>query len=95
VLDGTTARYFTTPRKFSDLDRRTFEPDATRRVRAKKTDGNNWEFTDSEARKYRWLGDLREMLAQRFAARFAARLARLGLEESEWQRRSSPREGNE
>lgn len=94
MLDGETARYFQTPTKFRDLDQRTFAPDDTRRVRA-IADASEWIFTDSGGRRYGWLADLREQHAQRIAARFAARLGRLGLEESEWQRRSSPRDGGD
>lgn len=46
------------------------------------------EFTDSMNVKYKWILDLKDSHAQRIANKFAAQLSRVGLDESEWLRRS-------
>lgn len=46
------------------------------------------EFTDSMNLKYQWILDLKDSHAQRIANKFAAQLSRVGLDESEWLRRS-------
>lgn len=94
VVDGS-PRYFTPPTKFREVEVRAFSPDPTRQEVAAADDGGTWTFSDQGGRKYRWLGTLREQHAQRLAKRFADRLSRLGLEESEWLRLSAPKWADE
>jgi hypothetical protein len=58
-------------------------------VRAEKV-GDKFYFTShgKEADKYHWILDLKDAHAQRLANNFAAQLARVGLDESEWLRRA-------
>lgn len=45
-------------------------------------------FYDVDGLKFKWILDLKESHAQRIANKFAAELSRVGLDESEWLRRS-------
>ena len=58
-------------------------------VQAQK-EGDNFFFTScgGEATKYQWILDLKDAHAQRMVNNFAAQLARVGLDESEWLRRA-------
>lgn len=53
-------------------------------------EGDNYYFTSlgSTPVKFQWILDLKEAHAQRMVNNFAAQLARVGLEESEWLRRT-------
>lgn len=95
IVDGGSPRYFTPPTKFRNVQVRTFTPDAERGEVLASTAGEGWIFRDNEDRSYRWLATLREQHAQRLARRFADRLSRLGLEESEWLRLSAPPSADE
>lgn len=95
IIDRATPRYFRPPTKFRDVQVRTFSPDADRGEVLARTAEEGWFFSDQEDRLYRWLANLREHHAQRLAKRFADRLSRLGLEESEWLRLSTPPSGDE
>jgi hypothetical protein len=44
----------------------------------------------SESIRFRWLGELKPLQAQRFATRFANSLSRIGLDDFEWHRKSQP-----
>ncbi len=46
------------------------------------------EFIDIKGIKYKWILDLKDSHAQRIVNKFAAQLSRVGLDESEWLRRS-------
>ena len=48
-------------------------------------------FSSLEDGDYLWLGDLKHEQAQRIAHEFASQMSRVGLEESEWLRRSAQR----
>ena len=56
-------------------------------VQAKK-EINDYYFEDINGIKFKWILDLKESHAQRIANNFAAQLSRVGLDESEWLRRS-------
>lgn len=56
------------------------------RVRAMKRDDGRFEFKDTLGVTYVWIGDLRDLGAQRVASRVAARLHEVGLDEFEWLR---------
>jgi len=47
-----------------------------------------YNFIDADGEKYKWILDLKESHAQRIANKFASLLSRVGLDESEWLRRS-------
>ena len=49
--------------------------------------GGGFYFVDSEKVEFHWLGELREEFAQQVAQRFAAELARIPVNNSEWLRR--------
>ena len=51
-------------------------------------EGDAFYFKDINDSKYTWILDLKESHAQRIANKFAAELSRVGLDESEWLRRS-------
>lgn len=44
----------------------------------------------ANAETYEWLGEMKPMQAQRIAQNFASNIARIGLDEFEWQRRHTP-----
>lgn len=90
VVDGGSPRYFTPPTKFRDVQVRSFSPDVDRGEVLATAGEGGWFFRDREEHSYRWVATLREQHAQRLARRFADRLSRLGLEESEWLRLSAP-----
>ena len=46
-------------------------------------------FESLHGEKFLWLSDLKDAHAQRIANNFAAKLSRVGLDESEWLRRYS------
>jgi hypothetical protein len=56
-------------------------------VQAINEDGG-YNFFDTYGKQYKWILDLKESHAQRIANKFASQLSRIGLEESEWLRRS-------
>jgi hypothetical protein len=53
-----------------------------------KQEGENFYFYDVDGIKFKWILDLKESHAQRIANKFASELSRVGLDESEWLRRS-------
>lgn len=59
-------------------------------VQAKKSSRNEYYFSNNNCDnpRYYWVLDLKESHAQRIANEFSANLARVGLDESEWLRRS-------
>lgn len=54
-------------------------------------DNGSYFFEDANGEEYKWLGELRNDHALRLSNRFSAKLSRVGLDESEWLRRSSRR----
>ncbi len=50
-------------------------------------ESNEWNFYDTGGNKFRWAGTLKRECAQRIANDFGAKISRVGLNESEWQRR--------
>lgn len=67
-----------------------FTPDEIGVVRARSRNGD-YEFTTSGSVKLMFVGQLRDDVAQDVAHRLATRLSRVGVNVSEWQRRSLPR----
>lgn len=53
-----------------------------------KQEGEIFYFYDVDEHKFKWILDLKESHAQRIANKYAAELSRVGLDESEWLRRS-------
>jgi hypothetical protein len=53
------------------------------------------EVAGQDPRRFEWIGELRESTALRIAKRVADRLSRIGLDESEWLRRSAPADPDE
>lgn len=71
-----------------------FKPDAEcHKVKATMDEDGNWYFiskhdTPDIRDRYQWVFELKDFHAQRIANNFAAQLSRVGLDESEWLRRS-------
>lgn len=63
-----------------------FSPTEGGRVRATKTSEVRYEFVDVRGKRYLWIGDLRDLAAQRTASAVAARMHEVGLDEYEWLR---------
>ena len=63
-----------------------FAPTGAGRVQAARVEGVRFEFVDVDGHRYFWIGDLREMTAQRAASSVAARLHEVGIDEFEWLR---------
>lgn len=55
---------------------------------------NKFIFTSSYNEEYEWVLDLKEMHSQRILTEFAAKLSRIGLDESEWLRRANKTDNN-
>ena len=73
--------------------RRQFQPLATNGsvTATQKKSGCGFEFTDTCGKRYTWRGELKTEYAQRIAQNFAATLARVAVDESEWLRRMTRR----
>ena len=71
-----------------------FAADSTCTVRA-VSEGNRYFFTDKEKKKYEWVADLKFEHAQRILNKYATEQARVGLDESEWLRRSALKSGQD
>ncbi len=70
-----------------ELEIRRFPADSqSKRVLATQED-SEWAFFDINGDKYIWAGTLKRECAQRIANDFGAQISRVGLNESEWQRR--------
>jgi hypothetical protein len=70
----------------------TFTPEAaTRTVRATLEDGL-LTFTDDGGNKYAWLGDVKDMKAQKWAGDLGNRVLGVGLDDFEWLRIASERQ---
>jgi Response receiver domain len=68
-----------------------FEPaDASKTVRA-VLENDVLVFSDIDGRKYAWLGDLKEMKAQKWAGDLGGRVQGVGLDDFEWLRIASDR----
>lgn len=67
----------------------TFAPSAAKRVKAARDSSGRLVFLDTDKQSYLWIGDLRDMVAQRTASMVAARLHEVGIDEYEWLRLSS------
>ncbi len=65
-------------------------PDASKVIRAVKQD-ESFLFETVDHYKFRWVADLRPVQAQRVIQRFASEISRVGVDESEWMRRSPKR----
>ncbi|MFC1583867.1 hypothetical protein ACFL4U_04195, partial [Candidatus Neomarinimicrobiota bacterium] len=48
---------------------------------------SEWIFRDTGGNEYRWIGVLKRACSQRIANEFGGKISRVGLNESEWQRR--------
>jgi hypothetical protein len=76
------------PRPFK-LQTASFKPDKSKGLVLATTDeeGRYWFQSRDESRMYRWIGELKFEHAQRAVQAFASQNSRVGLTESEWQRR--------
>ncbi|MEH3064684.1 MAG: response regulator receiver domain [Methylobacterium radiotolerans] len=63
-----------------------FARDEEGRVRARSAKPGRFEFHDMDEARYLWIGDLRDLAAQRTASTVAARMHEVGLDEYEWLR---------
>jgi hypothetical protein len=63
-----------------------FSRDGEGRVRASRTEDGWFVFQDEPGNRYLWIGDLRDLTAQRTASTVAARMHEVGLDEFEWLR---------
>jgi response regulator receiver domain-containing protein len=62
-----------------------FDPANLTEVYGSRDDGG-FRFVSADGKNFSWIGELRRLVAQRFASRFSEQIARIGLEEFEWQR---------
>ena len=77
------------PRKPSEIDMFTFESNnhSTKQVTATTSD-SIWRIDATEGRSFEWVAELKDEHAQRIANEFAGSFSRVGVNESEWMRRS-------
>lgn len=69
---------------------RKFKPDSgsSAMIAERQTSSSHFEFKNSDnTRRYKWRGELKAEYAQRIAQRFAEKLNRIAVDESEWLRR--------
>ncbi len=59
-------------------------------IRAKEENGT-FVFDTTDKKRFEWVSELKSEHAQRIANNFAAKLSRVGLDESEWLRRGADR----
>jgi hypothetical protein len=99
LADGRMAGRYSIPLKFRDLELVRFHADADLGavIETTQEDGERRfvEVAGEDARRFEWIGELRESTALRIAKRVADRLSRIGLDESEWLRRSAPADPDE
>ncbi|WP_156139419.1 hypothetical protein [Sphingomonas sp. 35-24ZXX] len=76
--------------KAANIVTATFAPDADAKVVLSSLAAEDFTFTASSGETFAWMADLRVSIALRFANRIANDLARIGLDEFEWQRRFAP-----
>ena len=57
-------------------------------MRAIQKDSGAWFFSDSQGRKYNWLGTLKSLYIQHIIHELAQDISRIGTIESEWYRKS-------
>jgi len=69
----------------------TFKPDKTGVVRAHRV-ADHYVFLTSSGKKLRWIGQLRDSIAQDVAQKVGSRLSRVGVDRSEWLRQVLPRD---
>jgi Response receiver domain len=81
---------FTNFKECQDLEIIEFEPFEDSGTVQPKDENGLFYFTDTSdvPRKFQWILDLKEAHAQKIVNAFAAQLARVGLDESEWLRRT-------
>lgn len=70
-----------------DLKTVKFQPNENGKFPISLEDDGNYRFTSVYNEQFLWLSDLKDAHAQRIANNYAAKLARVGLDESEWLRR--------
>lgn len=70
-----------------------FEPSEKGKAVVALRDDREFYFVDWKGARFRWLGELRDELAQQIAQRFALGLARIPVNNSEWLRREERRDG--
>ncbi len=68
---------------------RQFKPSKDSRTVVAKKHGSDFEFKDTERLQYKWRGELKVDYAQRIAQKFAEKLSRVAVDESEWLRRKA------
>jgi len=67
-----------------------FKPsDSSRVIEAAKDEEDRFSFIDVWGRKFRWIGDLKDLKAQRDASALAAQVHSVGIDEFEWLRRAA------
>jgi hypothetical protein len=66
-----------------------FDPDREKRVVQASRNEDAAVFFAATGQRYRWIAELRPEQAQRWASEYAAKLSRVGVDQSEWLRRVS------
>ncbi len=73
-----------------DVVMRKFIPESSSEtVKARKTEANQFVFTDVTGRSFAWVGDIKDLKAQKDASELAASVHRVGVDEFEWLRQKS------
>lgn len=73
-----------------DIEKVTFAPTGQEEIVRAKQEAEAYFFTSSDATKYRWVGQLKDMYAQRVANRLGSAIAEVALNEYEWDRTPTP-----
>lgn len=71
-----------------DIQRFIFKPKAEERIVKSEKRDNSYIFTDFSGKIFHWLFDLKESFALKMVNEYAQKLTRIGVDESEWIRRS-------
>ena len=77
------------PRRPAEINMFTFEPDDASMEQVTATpNGSTLNFTPIKGPSFEWVAELKDEHAQRIANEFAGSFSRVGVNESEWVRRS-------
>jgi hypothetical protein len=92
VASGDMKGHFRIPHRFRDIELVTFIRNPDREAVLEQLIDGEWRFLEAggKGRKFALVGELRESTAMRTAKHVADRLSRVGLDESDWLRRSVP-----
>ncbi len=89
MMDGDEPASFRLNHKDPKLKTMMFKPSKTQKVVVAEKANGVWIFNDSDNRKWRWIGEVREIQVLSFLAKVTGNFNRVGVNQSEWLRLQS------